>query len=345
MKKALLFFLSLTMLIGAPLVSFAGDEVNLLSTRQEFLLRPFLEVFEKESGIKVNVAYLKKGMLERLKARPGEADLILTKDIANLAAITDAGLLQPYNSQIIDANIPAPWRDKDHMWTGLTQRARIFYYSKERVDPKSLTTYMSLADKKYEKKICIRSGYHNYNVALISAMIAENGEAKTKAWLEGVKNNLARKPQGNDRAQIRAISAGECDIAIGNTYYMGKMLENPDQREWAAAVGIFFPNQDGSGAHVNITGGGITKAAKNKENAVKLLEFLTGNLAQTMYSQVNHEYPLKEGVGLSGIVKSFGSAQEGITKGQFKADMLPMDDIAAQRKTALKILDEVKFDE
>ncbi|PIE68822.1 MAG: iron ABC transporter substrate-binding protein [Deltaproteobacteria bacterium] len=345
MKKTLLFFLSLATLLGMPLTSFADGEVNLLSTRQEFLLRPFLEVFERESGIKVNVAYLKKGMLERLNARPGEADLILTKDIANLAAITDAGLLQPYSSEVIDANIPAPWRDKEHMWTGLTKRARIFYYSKDRIDPKSLTTYMSLADKKYEKKICIRSGYHNYNVALISAMIAENGEAKTKAWLEGVKHNLARKPQGNDRAQIRAVSAGECDIAVGNTYYMGKMLENPDQREWAAAVGIFFPNQDGSGAHVNITGGGITKAAKNKDNAVKLLEFLTGNLAQTMYSQVNHEYPLKEGVGLSGIVKSFGAGQEGIKDGKFKADMLPMDDIAAQRKTALKLLDEVKFDE
>ncbi len=304
-----------------------------------------LDVFEQQSGIKVNVAYLKKGMLERLKARPGEADLILTKDIANLAAITDAGLLQPYSSQIIDNNIPASWRDKKHLWTGLTMRARVFYYSKKRVKPESLSTYMSLADKKYAGKICIRSGYHNYNVALVSAMVANHGQEKAKTWLQGVKNNLARKPQGNDRAQIRAVSSGECDIAIGNTYYMGKMLETPEQREWAAAVGIFFPNQKQNGTHVNITGGGITKAAKNKENALKLLEFLTGDLAQTMYSQVNHEYPLKKGIGLSGIVKSFGSGQEGIKKGVFKADTLPMDKIAAERKTALKLLDEVKFDE
>ncbi|PID75317.1 MAG: iron ABC transporter substrate-binding protein [Deltaproteobacteria bacterium] len=345
MKTIVVAFLSFFTVALTPLFGFADGEVNLLSTRQEFLLRPFLDVFERETGIKVNVAYLKKGMLERLKARPGEADLILTKDIANLSAITDAGLLQPYSSSVIDENIPAPWRDADHLWTGLTMRARVFYYSKERVDPKTLTTYLSLADKKYAKKICIRSGYHNYNVALVSAMIAEHGKEKAKAWLEGVKSNLARKPQGNDRAQIRAVSAGECDLAIGNTYYMGKMLENPDQRDWAAAVGIFFPDQEGSGTHVNITGGGITKAAKNKENALKLLEFLSGDLAQTMYSQVNHEYPLKKGIVLSGIVKSFGSGQEGIEKGVFKADTLPMSKIAAHRKDALQLLDEVKFDE
>ncbi|PID74884.1 MAG: iron ABC transporter substrate-binding protein [Desulfobacterales bacterium] len=339
---AVLCFFSLFI---SPLAAMAGGEVNLLSTRQEFLLRPFLDVFEAENGIKVNVVYLKKGMLERLKARPGEADLILTKDIANLAAITDAGLLQPYNSETIDSNIPAPWRDKDHLWTGLTMRARVFYYSKDRVDPNTLGDYMSLADKKYHKKICIRSGYHNYNVALISAMIAENGEEKAKSWLKGLKANLARKPQGNDRAQIRAVSAGECDIALGNTYYMGKMLENPKQRSWAAAVGIYFPDQAGRGTHINVTGGGIAKAAKNKENAVKLLEFFTGNLAQTMYSQVNHEYPLKKGIVLSGIVKSFGSGQKGIEKGVFKADEIPMDRIAAERKVALKMLDEVKFDE
>ncbi len=345
MKNRLVFLFCLLVLFLAPLGAVAGGEVNLLSTRQEFLLRPFLDVFEEQSGVKVNVVYLKKGMLERLKARPGEADLILTKDIANLAAITDAGLLQPYSSQVIDDNIPAPWRDKEHLWTGLTMRARVFYYSKDRVDPNTLGDYLSLADKKYRKKICIRSGYHNYNVALISAMIAENGAEKAKSWLEGVKANLARKPQGNDRAQIRAVSAGECDIALGNTYYMGKMLENPKQRAWAAAVGIFFPDQAGKGTHINITGGGITKAAKNRENALKLLEFFTGNLAQTMYSQVNHEYPLKKGIVLSGIVKSFGSGQKGIEDGMFKADDLAMDKIAAERKTALKLLDEVKFDE
>ncbi len=345
MRKYAIALVSFFMLVASPLYALASGNVNLLSTRQEFLLRPFLDVFEQESGIKVNVVYLKKGMLERLKARPGEADLILAKDIANLSAIAAAELLQPYTSAVIDQNIPAPWRDDSHLWTGLTMRARVFYYAKDRVDPASLSTYMSLADKKYKGKICIRSGYHNYNVALISAMIAENGATKTKAWLQGVKANLARKPQGNDRAQVRAVSSGECDIAIGNTYYMGKMLENPDQREWAAAVGIFFPNQNTTGTHVNITGGGILKAAKNKANALKLLEFFTGNLAQTMYSQVNHEYPLKEGIGYSGIVKSFGTGQDGIKKGKFKADSLAMDKIAAERNTALRLLDEVKFNE
>ncbi len=345
MKKYTITLVCLFTMLATPLLALASGQVNLISTRQEFLLRPFLDVFEQESGIKVNVVYLKKGMLERLKAHPGEADLMLVKDIANLSAIADAKLLQPYKSATIDANIPSSWRDDNRLWTGLTMRARVIYYSKDRVDPNSLTTYMSLADKKYKGKICIRSGYHNYNVALISAMIAENGKEKTKKWLKGLKANLARKPQGNDRAQIRAIASGECDLAIGNTYYMGKMLENPAQRDWAAAVGIFFPNQDTTGTHVNITGGGILKAAKNKKNALKLLEFFTGNLAQTMYSQVNHEYPLKKGIALSGIVKSFGTGQKGIKKGVFKADSLPMDKIAAQRKAALKLLDEVKFNE
>ncbi len=343
MKKPILTTCCL-LALAAPFTAAAAEEVNLLSTRQEFLLRPFLDVFEEQSGIKVNVVYMKKGMLERLKARPGEVDLILTKDIANLSAIAEADLLQPYSSEVIDANIPAPRRDQNHLWTGLTMRARVFYYAKERVDPASLSTYASLADPKYKGKICMRSGYHNYNVALISAMVAETGADATKSWLKGVKANLARKPQGNDRAQVRAVASGECDIAIGNTYYMGKMLENPKQRPWAAAAAIFFPNQDSSGTHINITGGGITKAAKNKENATKLLEFFTGSLAQTMYSQVNHEYPLKAGVGLSAIVKSFGSGQQGIKEGVFKADELPMNKIAAERKTALKLLDEVQFD-
>lgn len=338
-------FLLVALAVMSPVAALADQEVNLLSTRQEFLLRPFLDVFEAETGIKVNVVYIKKGMLERLKARPGEADLILTKDIANLTAIAEADLLQPYTSEVIDANIPAAYRSEDHLWAGVTMRARVIYYSKERVKPESLSTYESLADDAYKGKICVRSGYHNYNVALISAMIEHHGLEKTKLWLQGVKKNLARKPQGNDRAQIRAVAAGECDIAIGNTYYMGKMLENPEQRDWAAAVEIFFPNQSGNGTHVNITGGAVTKAAKNVENAVKLLEFFTGKLAQNMYAQVNHEYPLREGVEYSGIVKSFGTGQAGIEKGVFKADQLSMTRIGNNRKAALELLDSLKFDE
>jgi iron(III) transport system substrate-binding protein len=331
--------------LALPNLGFAAQEVNLLSTRQEFLLRPFLDVFERQSGIKVNVVYIQKGLLERLQARPGEADLILTVDIANLSAIADADLLQPYRSDVVDEAIPAAYRDENGLWTGLTLRARVFYYSRKRVDPNTLSDYESLADEKYKGKICTRSGYHNYNIALISAMIEHHGKEKTRQWLEGLKSNLARKPQGNDRAQIRAVSAGECDIAIGNTYYMGKMLENPEQREWAAAVEIFFPNQKSTGAHVNITGGAITKNAGNKDGAVKLLEFLTGDLAQTMYAQVNHEYPLRPGVQLSAIVQSFGAGQAGIVDGQFKADKLSMTRIGDDRQLALELLDQVKFDE
>jgi iron(III) transport system substrate-binding protein len=342
-KKCLTILFTIIFLLPASLP--AGQEVNLLSTRQEFLLRPFLDVFETETGIKVNVVYIKKGMLERLKARPGEADLILTKDIANLTAIAKSGLLQPYNSKIVDITIPAAYRDEGGLWTGLSLRARVLFYSRDRLDPATLSDYESLAEERYRGRICSRSGYHNYNIALVSAMIEHLGKERTLSWLKGLKKNLARKPQGNDRAQIRAVAAGECDISIGNTYYMGKMLETPEQRQWAAAVGIYFPNQSSTGTHVNITGAALTKAAKNRSNAVKLLEFFTGNLAQTMYAQVNHEYPLRQGVGLSGIVKSFGTGQAGVVEGIFKADPLSMTRIGNNRQTAIELLDHVRFDD
>lgn len=330
-------------LLWLPQLGFSS-EINILSERQEFLLRPFLDVFEKNTGIKANVVYLKKGSLERLKQQPGSVDAVLTVDIANLTAIADAGLFQPIQSQIIEKNVPANFRDKNGLWTALTARARVFFYSKERVKASDLSTYENLADPEFKGRVCTRSGYHKYNVALISSMIAEHGTSVTKKWLQSLKNNLARKPQGNDRGQVKSIYQGQCDVALGNTYYMGKMLEREDQRTWAASVGILFPNQKNRGTHMNVSGGAITKAAKNKAEAVKLLEFLSSDLAQYMYAQVNHEYPVKSGVPFSGIVQSFGSAQEGVKKGVFKQDQRSLTEIGSYRKQAVKLLDEVNYD-
>ncbi len=337
----------ITLIIGSlillPQFTFSA-EVNILSERQEFLLRPFLDVFEEKSGIKANVVYLKKGSLERLKQQPGSVDAILTVDIANLTAIAAAGLFQPIQSRVIENNVPANYRDPNGFWTALTARARVVYYSKDRVKTGDLTTYEKLADPEFKGRVCTRSGYHKYNVALISSIVAEHGKSAAKNWLQSLKNNLARKPQGNDRGQVKAIFQGQCDVALGNTYYMGKMLEREDQRAWAASVGIFFPNQKNRGTHMNISGGAITKAAKNKAQAMKLLEFLSGDLAQYMYAQVNHEYPVKSGVPFSGIVQSFGSGQEGVKKGVFKQDQRNLSEIGSYRKQAIELLDEVNYD-
>lgn len=322
-----------------------AKEVNLLSSRQEFLLRPFLDQFEKESGITVNVAYLQKGLLERLQRRPGEVDAVLTVDIANLTSIKNADLLQPIQSQVIEANIPAQFRDPEDHWFGLSGRARVLYYSKDRIKVSELSTYEALADERFKGRICTRSGYHDYNIALLSAMIAHHGKDKAQEWLLGLKNNLARKPQGNDRGQVQAIYEGQCDLSIGNTYYMGKMLENEKQQAWANSVHLFFPNQQDRGTHMNISGGGVTKAARNKNEAIQLLEFLSGQEAQYMYAQVNHEYPLKSGVEYSKIVSGFGQEQPEVKNGHFKPDSINLAKIGEFRQEALKMVDEVAFDQ
>ena len=321
-------------------------EVNLYSYRQEFLLRPLLKAFESTSKIKVNVVTTKKGIIQRLKAegKNSPADLVLTADIANLELLSKEGLLQKLNLKKVEKNIPKDFRDPKGYWVGLSARARIIYYSKKRVNPKNLGSYEDLMSKKFKGRICSRSGLHPYNVSLLSSLVFHHGEAFALNWAKKVRENLARKPQGNDRSQVKAISEGLCDISLGNTYYMGKMLEKPSQREWASRTGIFFPNQKTSGSHINITGVGITKSSRNVEGARKLVEFLTGSLAQHMYGQVNHEYPLKEGVPVSGIVKSFGANQLGITNGYFKRDLKALVKLSELRSKSIKLLNKAGFE-
>ncbi len=290
------------------------------------------------------MVYLKKGGLERIQAQPGAIDLLLTVVISNLTKMNSTGLIKKYNSTVIDQNVPENFRDPKGHWTALTARARIIYYSKERVDPSDLSTYEDLSERKFKGRICIRSGYHNYNLALISSLKTNHGNAKTKAWLNGLKENLARKPQGNDRGQVKAIYSGLCDVSIGNTYYIGKMLDNPEQRGWANSVGIFFLNQNGRGTHMKISGGAIIKTAKNVNEAQRLLEFLIGDLAQFMYAQVNHEYPVKPGVKLSGIVKIIRFQLRRHQKRSLQKDKMSLAEIGQKRADTVKMLDEVGFD-
>ena len=318
----------------------SAAEVNLYSYRQPFLMNPLLNAFTKETGIKVNMVYLKKGMLERLKAEGANspADLVLTADIGNLHNLVEAGLLQPSKSSILERNVPAQFRHPKGLWFGLTTRARIIFAHKKRVKPGEVATYEDLAKPSMKGRVCTRSGKHVYNVSLLASIIAAKGEAAAEAWAKGVKANLARKPQGNDRSQVKAVYQGECDVSLGNTYYMGKMATNekkPEQKKWAAAVNVIFPNQGGRGTHVNIAGAGVTKSAKNKANAVKLIEFLSGDAAQKIYAEDNFEYPIKAGVKLHPIVAGWG---------KFKADETFLSEIARHRVTATRIMDKVRFD-
>ncbi|MDE0340808.1 MAG: Fe(3+) ABC transporter substrate-binding protein [Nitrospinae bacterium] len=313
------------------------EVVNLYSYRQPFLIKPMLTEFTKKTGIKTNVVFAKKGMLEKIKATPGAADAVLTVDIGRLHDMDEAGLLQPVKSKVLEQNIPSSYRHPKGHWFGLTTRGRVIYASKKRVKPGAITRYEDLADPKWKGKICTRSGKHVYNVSLFASIVAHSGKAKAKKWLMGLKSNLVRKPQGNDRAQAKAIHSGECDLALANTYYMAKMATNKKkkvQQEWAKAVYIIFPNQKDRGTHVNISGAAVTKHAKNRGNAVRLIEFLSGEYAQKLYADQNYEYPLKKGVKTHPIVDSWG---------KFKADTINLAEVANKRATASKLVDQVDY--
>ena len=336
---ALLMAGILGLMVGTPTARAA--EVKLYSYRQPFLMNPLLNAFTKETGIKVNMVYLKKGMLERLKAEGANspADLILTADIGNLHNLVKAGLLQSSNSRVLNSNIPSQFRHPEGLWYGLTTRARIIYAHKKRVKPGEVTTYEDLAKPHMKGRVCTRSGKHVYNVSLLAWMIASIGESAAEKWAQGLKSNLTRKPQGNDRAQVKAVYQGECDVAVGNTYYMGKMETNkkkPEQKKWAAAVKIIFPNQNDRGTHVNISGAGLTKSAKNKANAIKLIEFLSSAKAQKIYAEDNFEYPILAGIPLHPNVAGWG---------KFKADETFLFKIAENRVKATRIMDKVKYNE
>ena len=329
-------FIYVTLLIlgAAPVF---GSEINIYSYRQPFLIQPLTDAFTEQTGIKVNVAYLRKGMIERMKAegKRSPADVVLTVDISRLAAVVEANLTQPVLNKTLEKNIPTIYRDPDNHWFGLTTRARIIYASKDKVSDGEVTTYENLADPKWKGRICTRSGTNDYTVALTSAIIHHHGAEKAEEWLRLVKNNLARKPQGNDRAQVKAIWAGECDISIGNTYYMGKMLKDPEQKAWADSVRIVFPVFENGGTHVNISGIALAKHSPNKENAVKLMEFLSSPEAQKIYAFANFEYPIAPNAEPAELVKNWGT---------FTPDDVNLMDLAKLRSTALKLTEIVDFD-
>ncbi|MBK1663606.1 iron ABC transporter substrate-binding protein [Rhodospirillum rubrum] len=316
----------------------AEGEVNIYSYRQPFLIQPMLDRFTAETGVRTNVVFTDQGLVERLKAEGANspADVVLTVDISRLNELVTAKVVQPVSSPVIEANIPAATRDPQGRWFGLTTRARAIFAAKDRVPAGAVTSYADLADPRWKGRVCSRPGDHVYNIGLISAMIAHDGVDKTKAWLEGVKANLAQKPGGSDRSQVKAIKEGLCDLALVNTYYLGAMLADPEQKAWAESATMLFPDLSGHGTHVNVSGMAMTASAPNRDNALKLMEFLSGDEAQRLYAEANSEFPVKPDVARSPLVASWGT---------FTADPIALTEVASRAGEALKLVNEVDFNE
>ena len=329
--------LTLATALALTATAATAQEVNVYSYRQPELIQPLIDAFEEKTDTEVNAVFIEDGLIERLKAEGDRspADLVFTVDISRLAALKEAGLTQPVESAELEASIPAEMRDDENHWFGLTARARLIYASKERVDPAEITTYEDLADPKWKGRICTRPGTHVYTLGLVSAMIAHHGVDETREWLKGLKANLARKPQGNDTAQVKAIWAGECDISLGNSYYMAAMLGDEERREWAESVNVVFPQFEDGGTHMNISGMAMTKSAPNREAAVELMEFLASPEGQEIYAQINSEYPVLDSVQPSELVRSWGPLER---------DTVGLTEIAGHRDEALRLIEEVGFD-
>ncbi len=331
--------LLLTGLIGALALFGQGqvlaDEVNVYSARKEALILPLLQKFEAETGIGVNLVTAKAdALLKRLESegQSTPADVFITTDAGRLQRAKDAGVLQAVDNAVLQARVPPNLRDRDNHWFGLSQRARVIFYARDRVDPAELSTYEALTDAKWKQRICIRSSGNIYNQSLVASMIKAHGVDKTEAWARGLVANLARKPAGGDTDQLRAAAAGLCDIAIANTYYYGRLVGSAkaEDREVAGRLAVFWPNQADRGTHVNVSGAGITRHAKNRQAAERLLEYLVGTEAQTWYAEVNNEYPVVEDAKTSAVLESFG---------RFKGDSLNLTYLGENNRAAVQLMD------
>ena len=327
-------------LLAAPFPARADGDVNIYTYREPGLIRPLIEAFEKKTGIKAHTVFDTAGLIERAtaEAENSPADVILTNEFGLLIQAKEAGITGKLDSPELAREVPAAYRDPDGEWVGLTRRARIVYASKERVAQDAIT-YEELADPKWKGKICTRSGQHTYTIGLLSSMIAHHGLKAAETWAKGLRDNLARKPAGADRDQIKSVYAGECDLAIGNTYYMKQLLSNdkePEQKAWAASVKMLFPNAGDRGTHVNISGAVILKNAPNRDNGLALIAFLASPEGQAIYASANGEYPIDDKQPASDLVRSWGD---------LKADPLPLAEMAKHRKEASEMIDRIGFDQ
>ena len=330
-------FLVVTLLIvgTAGIHEVLAAEVNVYSGRKEALIRPVLDRFTEQTDITVNLVSGKAGQLrERLlvEGRNSPADVLITADVANLHRAMVAGLFQSIDSEVLDRRIPAIYRDPGRHWFGLSLRARIFVYARERVQVDELSTYEDLTGLKWRDRITVRSSSNVYNQSLISSMIAVHGIDAAELWVRGLVKNFARSPKGGDTDQIRAVAAGEADIAIVNSYYYGRLVASSKRRDRdiVERTAIFFPNQGGRGTHVNVSGAGVTAHAKNRLEAISLLEFMASPEGQSLFADLNHEFPVSGDVSKSRIVSTWGS---------FIADELNLALLGEHNGDAIRVAD------
>lgn len=331
-----------TTLLVSSLVSLsvvAAEQVNVYSARKEALIKPALDTFAEKTGIKVNLITGKADALLtrlRLEGKASPADVFITVDAGRLHRAKEAGVLQPVKSDLLEKVIPENLRDSDGYWFGLSHRARPIFYAKDRVNPEELSTYEDLIADKWKGRICMRSSSNIYNQSLTASMMAAIGAEATQIWAEGLVANFAKPPAGGDIDQLKAVNAGVCDIAIANTYYFGRLVNSKDasERELADTLVIFWPNQSDRGTHVNVSGAGITKHAKNLNNGVKLIEFLASPETQAWYSSVNNEYPVVKGAKISPTLKAWG---------EFKQDAVDLVILGKNNRAAVELMDRAAW--
>ncbi|QIB67474.1 Fe(3+) ABC transporter substrate-binding protein [Kineobactrum salinum] len=319
--------------------STAAEAINIYSARQEALIKPLLDRFTDQTGISVNlVTGSGDALLARLRTegRNSPADLLLTTDAGRLYRAREAGVLQPALQDLPVALVPGHLRSPEGYWVGLSMRARVLVYAPDRVDPAELSSYQALARPQWHGRICVRSSGNIYNQSLVASMLATQGSEATQQWLQGLVENFARPPQGGDRDQIKAVASGQCDVALVNNYYLGAMVqsEDPQERAAAAKVRLFWPNQQQRGTHVNISGAGITAAARNPKLARQLIEFLLQDSSQRWYAEANNEYPVRDDVPASALLQSWG---------EFKADQLDVSELGRLNAAAVMAMDRANW--
>jgi iron(III) transport system substrate-binding protein len=320
-------------------VSAAADQVNIYSYRQEALIKPQLDAFSKATGIRYNlITGSAGGLLERLRNEGvnSPADVLFTVDGGNLWRAKEMGVLQPIRSDVLNEHVPAEFRDPDGMWYGLGLRARVIFYHVDKVKPADLSTYEDLADPRWKGQILMRSSSNIYNQSLLAALIHHHGAEKAEAWARGVVANMARRPQGGDTDQLKALAAGEGAIAVANTYYFARLLasDSAADRRVTENIRLFWPNQSDRGAHVNVSGGGVTKSSRNRDNAIRLLEFMVSEEAQKLYAEAGQEFPVRAGISKGDVVASLG---------EFRMDDLPLSKLGENNPEAVRIFDRVRW--
>lgn len=341
---AAIVVLAVALLIAVPARKPGNVEIRVLTDRTESHLAPLFAAYEKLAHVKIRAVYLDKGLISRLESRPNEADVVITKDADLLELAKDKGLLQPIVSDEIQRVVPAQFRDPTGAYLTDSYRARVIFYSKDRVKPAELSTYEALAGPFWKGRVCIRSGYHDYNLSLFGQMMAVIGPERTRKFLEGFAANQARTPSGDDRAQVRAIYEGKCDVAIANSYYMGIMLSSQEQRPWGESARVFFPNQVEGGTYILRSGLALTRAATDVKAATALLEYIVSEPAQQQTVQSTFAYPVRAGVPLPELNQKLGEEQRTVVKGVFGIRQVPIADITRNREAIIRMLDEIQFD-